>query len=326
MTTIDGQPIHFIHVRSAEAGALPLVLSHGWPGSVVEFLDAIGPLTDPAAHGGDPADAFDVVVPSLPGYGFSGPTTAPGWHPRRMASAFAVLMGELGYDHYGAQGGLGIHRLGQPGRRGSGSCDRAAPQFRGCRRPGGRRSGGAVSRRPTRPGRHARRGAEQAPATRRSREPSPEPRLWPAGLARGTGRLDCREVQSLERLSRRGRDVVHEGPALDQRDGVLGHRDGHVIDASVLRDAVGREGGGPRPSHRVPNGCRQLSGRDHASPRHWVEARYNLTHWTDMPRGGHFAAMEVPDLFVDDVRAFSRPCVEPVGLECGRRGGPRCSE
>src|SRR6266568_8295251 len=91
-TTIDGQNVHFLHVRSAEPGALPLLLLHGWPGSVLEFLAMIGPLTDPLAHGGDPSRAFHVVVPSLPGYGFSGATTEPGWDSARMARALAALM------------------------------------------------------------------------------------------------------------------------------------------------------------------------------------------------------------------------------------------
>ena len=92
-TTIDGQRIHFLHVRSAEPGALPLIITHGWPGSVVEFLNVIGPLTDPAAHGGDPADAFHLVVPSIPGYGFSGPTRDRGWDVRRVARAWACADG-----------------------------------------------------------------------------------------------------------------------------------------------------------------------------------------------------------------------------------------
>jgi epoxide hydrolase len=104
-TTIDGQTIHFLHVRSAEPDALPLLLLHGWPGSVLEFAGMIGPLTDPRAHGGDPAHAFHVVVPSLPGYGFSGPTTAPGWDSSRMAMAFGMLMDRLGYQRWGAVGG-----------------------------------------------------------------------------------------------------------------------------------------------------------------------------------------------------------------------------
>jgi pimeloyl-ACP methyl ester carboxylesterase len=104
-TTIDGENIHFLHVRSPEPDATALLLLHGWPGSVVEFLDMIGPLTDPRAHGAPDAPAFDVVVPSLPGYGFSGPTTQRGWDSARMAAAFASLMARLGYGRWGAVGG-----------------------------------------------------------------------------------------------------------------------------------------------------------------------------------------------------------------------------
>ena len=104
-TTIDEQPIHFLHVRSPEPRALPLLLTHGWPSSPVEFLQVIGPLTDPRAHGGDPADAFHVVIPSLPGYGFSTPVRQPGWgNLFRVAQAWAQLMARLGYDRYGVQG------------------------------------------------------------------------------------------------------------------------------------------------------------------------------------------------------------------------------
>jgi epoxide hydrolase len=104
-TEIDGLGIHFLHVRSPHPDALPLVLTHGWPGSVVEFLKVLGPLADPVAHGGDAADAFHVVCPSLPGYGFSDKPARPGWNVQRVAAAWAVLMGRLGYRRYGAQGG-----------------------------------------------------------------------------------------------------------------------------------------------------------------------------------------------------------------------------
>ena len=104
VTEIDGQQIHFVHVRSAERGAMPLVLTHGWPGSVVEYLDLIGPLTDPSAHGAGPAPAFDVVIPSLPGFGFSGPAPDAGWGTQRTARAWAELMARLGYQRYGAVG------------------------------------------------------------------------------------------------------------------------------------------------------------------------------------------------------------------------------
>lgn len=104
-TEIDGQNVHFIHVKSAEQNATPLLLIHGWPGSIVEFLDVIGPLTDPVAHGGRPEDAFDVVVPSLPGFGFSGPTHEAGWNNIRIGKAFIELMRRLGYQRFGVQGG-----------------------------------------------------------------------------------------------------------------------------------------------------------------------------------------------------------------------------
>ncbi|HET6213352.1 MAG TPA: epoxide hydrolase [Micromonosporaceae bacterium] len=103
-TRIDGQNVHFLHVRSPEPDALPLILTHGWPGSVFEYLNVIGPLTDPRAHGADPTLAFDLVIPSMPGYGFSGPTTEPGWSNQRIAAAWVHLMNRLGYQRYGAAG------------------------------------------------------------------------------------------------------------------------------------------------------------------------------------------------------------------------------
>jgi pimeloyl-ACP methyl ester carboxylesterase len=106
-TAIDGQNIHFLHVRSPEPHATPLLLTHGWPTTIVEYLDVIGPLTDPRAHGGDPADAFHLVIPSVPGFGFSGHTTESGWNRYRIAKAWAELMRRLGYDRYGAHGNDG---------------------------------------------------------------------------------------------------------------------------------------------------------------------------------------------------------------------------
>ena len=105
MTEIDGLDIHFIHVRSEHENALPLIVTHGWPGSVIELLNIIGPLTNPTAHGGSESDAFDVVIPSMPGYGFSGKPQQPGWGPDRMARAWAELMKHLGYTRFVAQGG-----------------------------------------------------------------------------------------------------------------------------------------------------------------------------------------------------------------------------
>src|SRR5436309_6815630 len=105
MTEIDGLDIHFIHVKSPHKNALPLIITHGWPGSVIEMLNVVGPLSDPTAHGGDAADAFDVVVPSMPGYGFSGKLQATGWDPVHIAEAWIALMRRLGYTRFVAQGG-----------------------------------------------------------------------------------------------------------------------------------------------------------------------------------------------------------------------------
>ena len=126
-TTVDGTRVHALHVRSPEPDAVPLVLLHGWPGSVVEFLRVLGPLSDPGAHGGDPADAVHLVVPSLPGYGFSGPTPDGGWTPARMARAVGELVARLGYDRYVVHGGDWGAHVGRatsppPTRRTSPAC------------------------------------------------------------------------------------------------------------------------------------------------------------------------------------------------------------
>ncbi len=121
VTTIDGLDIHFIQVKSRHPNALPLIITHGWPGSVFEQLKVIGPLTDPTAHDGRAEDAFDVVIPSMPGYGFSGQPTEPGWGPDRMARAWDVLMKRLGYTRYVAQGGdWGFGGGGRGGASGTG--------------------------------------------------------------------------------------------------------------------------------------------------------------------------------------------------------------
>ena len=228
ITTVDGQRIHFLHVRSRHQAAVPLFLTHGWPGSVVEFLDVIDPLADPA----DPADAFHLVVPSLPGYGFSGPTTETGWNPRRIAAAFGQIADRLGYQRYGVQGGdwgaivssnmaelrpdrtIGLHvnLMNVPPPRGQA----AAPPTAWARRAGA--AGG---------------GYEAIQGTR----PQTIGYLLddsPAGLAAWI----IEKFHEWTDRRRRGSDLTH-GPAADQRDALLGQPRRRVVGPAVLGAAPG---------------------------------------------------------------------------------------
>ena len=246
-TTIDGANIHFLHVRSPEPDALPLILTHGWPGSIVEFLSVIGPLTDPRAHGGDPADAFHLVIPSLPGYGLSGPTREAGWttEPRRP---------RLGR----ADGPPRLPAVRRPGRRlgrvrlpGAGP-DRPRPRRRRAPqrghlrvhplRTGGPRGAGQLHRR-----------REGAPGTpqhqhRRARErllrgpghPAADPGLRPHRLPGRAAGLDRGEVQGVDPRRRRPRGRRRPRPAADQRDAVLADRDGRLLGPPVLREPARR--------------------------------------------------------------------------------------
>ena len=161
-TIIDGANLHFVHVRSPEPDALALILTHGWPGSIVEFLEIIGPLSDPRAHGGDPDDAFHLVIPSIPGFGLSGPTRDPGWTERRVASAFAELMRRLDYERYGAQGGdvgAGVSPelgRGRPRPRRRGACQRRHRGVHAVPAASGRGAGRAHRRRAGAGGAHRR--------------------------------------------------------------------------------------------------------------------------------------------------------------------------
>ena len=227
-TEVDGQRLHLIHARSPHEGALPLLLTHGWPGSVVEFLDVLEPLTNPL----DPADAFHVVAPSLPGFAFSGETTKTGWQPlRRIAEAFVEIVGALGYERFGAQGGdwgsfvsgnvadlapdrvVGLHlnyiAVGKPAD--------AAPLTEQEQRE----REALDARRRTGAGYQGAAGHE-----------APDARLRAAGLPRRAGRVDHREVRDLER----GRPPlgVLTRPLADQRHGVLGYGDGSVVVPHLL--------------------------------------------------------------------------------------------
>ncbi len=306
-TTIDGQTIHFMHVRSAEPAALPLVLTHGWPGSVVEFLDVIGPLTDPRAHGGDPADAFHLVIPSLPGFALSGPIREAGWDSHRIATAFAQLMSRLGYQRYGAQGGdfgafvspdlgrvdpdhvVGVHvNAASMGFIPFGAVDPAelaeltdAEKTRLDRMNKFLSDGNAYF---------------QIQATR------------PQTLAYG---LTDSPAGQLAWIVEKFKEWT-QGPGLPEesvdRDRMLTNVMLYWLTATAgsaanLYYEMIHSGSWPTPS-TVPTGVAVFA--EDVSIRRYAERSNAIVHWSEFDRGGHFAAMEAPDLLVGDIRKFFR--------------------
>lgn len=313
-TTVDGQRIHFVHARSTEPDAMPLMIAHGWPGSIVEFTKVIEPLRDPASHGGDRADAFHVVCPSLPGYTFSGPTHERGWSPRRVATAYGELMRTLGYPRYGMQGGdwgaiVAIHM--------------------GDLRPPGL-CGVHLNLMPVRPPKgfdmSTLTESEQsnlAAATdfykdgngyleiQRTRPQTIGYALddSPAGLAAWIAEkfiawTDCADAD--------GKRDIARFESLVSRDDLLANimiywaTRTATSSARLYFEGFNRSGSLPKERIELPVGCALFPAELMRPPRAWCEAAYNLEHWTEMPRGGHFAALEQPELFVEDVRKFFR--------------------
>jgi epoxide hydrolase len=303
-TEIDGLDIHFIHARSPHPQAIPLVITHGWPGSVVEFHKAIEPLTDPTAHGGAPADAFHVVCPSLPGFGFSAKPAAAGWGVDRIASAWAVLMGRLDYGRYGAQGGdwgsavtasigaqdpdhcLGIHITLAMG---------SVPKTDGEPTP------------------------EEARALKRLKHYAD----WDSGYSKqqstrpqtlGYGLIDSPSGQAAWILEKfwAWTDCDGRPESILSRDELLDNVMLYWVTATAASSArLYWESFGP--GRRVPRQVQVPTGvavfpREIVPPvRRWMEGAYtNIRHWSEMPKGGHFAAFEQPGLFVRDVRDFFR--------------------
>jgi microsomal epoxide hydrolase len=306
VTTIDGQRIHAIHARSPHPDALPLLITHGWPGSVAELLEVIGPLVDPTVDGGDPADAFHVVAPSLPGYGWSGPTTERGWDVKRSAGAFAQLMARLGYDRYGAQGGdwgsfvtrhlalldpehvVGIHLnmiMAGPGE-GDDPTD-VTPHEAGLLARGQEyfaEGSGYMAIQSTRPQSLAY-GLNDSPV----------------GLLAWIGEKfhawtdndgDVEDAVSLDALLT---DVTIYW--VTQTAG---------SSARMYYESLNSMAVATPPVTALPVGVASFPKEILGAARKWAERDHNIVHWTEMPRGGHFAAMEEPDLFVADVRTFFR--------------------
>jgi epoxide hydrolase len=303
-TTVDGQRVHFLHVRSAEPDALPLIITHGWPGSIAEFMNIIGPLTDPVAYGGDGADAFHLVVPSIPGFGFSGPTTDTGWNVRRIARAWDELMRRLGYQRYGAQGGdwgSGISRelgLAFPGHV-------VGVHLNTLYTPVPSGEAGHLT-----DDEKARHDAEQSfrstgigyllvQATR------------PQTLAYGLTDSPAGQLAWITEKFGEWTDGGLPDEAVD-RDQLLTNvmlywLTGTAGSSARLYYEGARTGAWDPPTRSTaPTGVAVFP-RDIAPPiRRFAELSNNIVHWSEFEHGGHFAAMEVPDLLVGDVREFFR--------------------
>ncbi|MBV8387221.1 MAG: epoxide hydrolase [Acidimicrobiia bacterium] len=290
-TTIDGQSIHFIHARSQREDAFPFLLIHGWPGSVVEFLDVIPRLTD----------EFHLVVPSLPGYGFSEPTRTTGWDPTRMARAFVELMARLGYDRYGAQGGdWGAQVTTMIGALDPEHC-------------AGIHLNMPLARPPKNPGELTEQ--EQADLAylahfrkeeaAYSLEQGTKPQTLGVGLNDSPAGLMAWIVEKFRTWS----DCDGDPENAFTRDQLLTNVmlywvTGTATSAARLYWERAHATDGTQPSVSVPTGVARYPKEILKFPRSWVEHHYNVTRWEVMPRGGHFAAMEQPELFADDVRAF----------------------
>jgi pimeloyl-ACP methyl ester carboxylesterase len=315
MTEIDGVDIHFIHVRSQHENALPLIMTHGWPGSVVELLETVGPLTDPTAHGGTPEDAFHLVLPSLPGYGFSSQPTELGWDAGRTARAWAELMRQLGYSRYVAQGGdVGALVTDLMGRQAVDGLvgyhlnlltavlaiidhlpkeseeERAAAQAFGAFREDGF---GYFLEMATRP-------------------QTISYALLDSPVALAAWMLD-HDTDSYYKISRAfvdgepvgnlTRDHILDNITLYWLTGTASSaarsywEDGRALAAALAS-------GQPPPAVSVPVGFTTFPGEIWASPRSWVEAVYpGLAYFSKVDKGGHFAAWEEPQLFSEELRA-----------------------
>ncbi len=302
-TIIDDLLVHFIHVRSPEADATPLLITHGWPGSVVEFSKVIEPLTDPVAHGGRAQDAFHVVCPSLPGYGFSGKPTAPGWGVARIAGAWNTLMTRLGYDRYFAQGGdwgsavttaIGIQNLG--------ACAGVHVNM-----PNAGATREALDN-PTDADKHALARAReyQDVDAGYSKQQSTRPQTLGYGLA------DSPAGQAMWVLEKfwKWTDCNGHPENVLSRDELLDNimlywlTNSGASSARLYWESFGTAfGGGADNTVKLPAGCTIFPKEIVPTPRSWAERRYtNIVYWNEVTRGGHFAAFEQPEIFVDELR------------------------
>jgi len=301
MTAIDGLRVHFIHARSKHENALPLVLTHGWPGSIVEFSKVIEPLVDPTAHGGSPDDAFHVVAPSLPGFGFSGKPTTAGTGVGQIAVMWDQLMAQLGYESYVAQGGdWGSAVTTAIGANHADNCIAIHTNM-----PTGRPPKDADLENPD----------EETQLALKARQYYQD---WDSGYSKqqatrpqtlGYGLVDSPVGQMtwiVEKFHRwmdcdgHPENVLTKDELLDNVMlywlNAAGASSGRIYWESFAKFGAGKV--------EIPTGCASYPGEIIRTPRAWAEQQYNVTHWATMPKGGHFAAFEQPELYVDDVRTF----------------------
>lgn len=305
-TAIDGLTIHFIHQRSKEPNAMPLALTHGWPGSMYEFTKVIGPLTDPVKYGGRREDAFHVVAISLPGFGFSEKPHERGYSPEKMAGIIAKLMARLGYQRYGAQGGDWggiISRL---------IALNDAPHVAGlhlnfCIAPAP--AGGANATEGVPPN-ELRRMQERNAYMENERAYQQIQGTKPQTLGYGLNDSPVGLAAWIVEKFRAWCDCDGNIESKFSKDDLLTNVMIYWVTGtatSSTRIYYENRVATPRQERvAVPTACALFPKEITTPPRKWVEARYNLVRWTEMPRGGHFAALEQPQLLVDDVRAFFR--------------------
>jgi pimeloyl-ACP methyl ester carboxylesterase len=308
-TEIDGVEIHFIHVKSQHDDALPLIMTHGWPGSVIELLDTIGPLTDPTAHGGSAEDAFHLVLPSIPGYGFSAEPTELGWGPGRVAQAWGKLMPRLGYTRYVAQGGdVGSQITDSMGRQAPEGLigihtNLLSPALGGSPMPGDTEE---------------ERAALAAIATFKATgfgyflEQATRPQtigyaLLDSPVALAAWMID-HDTDSYYKIA--GAFAEDKPSGNLTRDHILDNITVYWLTATGASAARSYWEGGQKqagqtpPEVKIPVGFTTFPGEIWRSPRSWVEAAYpSLTYFNEVGKGGHFAAWEEPELFTTEVRA-----------------------
>ncbi|WP_328980563.1 epoxide hydrolase family protein [Streptomyces canus] len=314
---IDGTNVHFLHIRSRADHALPLLLAHGWPGSFVEFLDLVGPLTDPQAHGGTDADAFDVIIPSLPGFAFSGPTPDTGWNVGRIARAFAVLMRRLGYERYGVHGSdWGARICREMGRTGEGSVAGVhvtlLPSAVATKVPGESELAGLSEDQRER----VRRSAARRTAFLRDQMgygvlQSTRPQTLGYALSDSPVGQLAWIVEKFKECSDCS-DVPEEAVDRDRMltNVMLYWLTGTATSSARLYYESAHSGEGwdtaPEPSV-TPTGVAVFPADTALPVRHLAERTDNIVHWSEFDRGGHFPGLEAPELLIGDLREFFRP-------------------